>query len=398
MTPWREWNGRGGNLTGPPMGNKAVVWWGGRPYTQSPGGWWTLASENTNTAAWRCSCCGAENKAKGKACGTCRAVRTYAEAAGAGAGEPPTQGTSSWRQGWKQRQDSGNGGGAPTLPPVHLQLKQVTDALQAITVEDGTVGKCPEPKIDEVVDVTEDDVSLSVLQARLKTLESMLASIPKDEGGDAFLAEQRKSLQAQVDQTKLAMAEQKPIGQRLDAARELLKRARGRAQRAEEAVKVAQQAAAHYQHEVEEWEVKVAQLESLVPRAPPPPVQNPFDQLRTSLHSIATEMGRHASVQQELQPVTQAMEGLWGMLEAVRQQAAAVEGGQAQCSLLSSALPPLQLKPRPPVDRSQQNRLMDMLGAVESFPDVEMPADASLVPTPAASLGGGPNPAAVGGG
>ena len=144
----------------------------------------------------------------------------------------------------------------------------------------------------------------------------------------------------------------------------------------------------------------MAQLESLVPSAQTAPTPSPFEQLRSSLHSIASEMGRHASVQQELQPVTQAMESLWGMLEQVRKHAAAVEGGPSQCSLPSSALPPLQLASPCPPNRTQQERLLNMLGATEAAArDAVMETQIyPSAPNPDATLGGALGPAAIGGG
>ena len=97
-------------------------------------------------------------------------------------------------------------------------------------------------------------------------------------------------------------------------------------------------------------------------------------------------------------PVTQAMEGLWGRLETVRKHAAAVEGGPSQCSLPSSALPPLQLAAPCCPDRTQQGRLLSMLGATEAGArDAAMetqfyPPDAS----PDAPLGGALRSAANG--
>ena len=219
--------------------------WVGQPYLQSSGGSaWNLKKD---ARVWTCTHCKSNNHSP-KTCATCGLKRTYAQVAGS----PPRADTSSATPApWAQPSPSGGA-------LVRQQLEQLTAKLTAVTNENTepfSRAAAPAAPVLPLLDKKE-------VVAQIKSLEAALAALPASEECIA------SSLQQRIAALKQQLGATKPLGARLDAARDALRRAHTRYQVAQAAEETARALAVATAADVAKVEADVSALESELARAP----------------------------------------------------------------------------------------------------------------------------------
>ena len=159
---------------------------------------------------WKCKNCAADNKSK-TACAICGLRRSYADAAKQAVDQSPKK--RSGRQAGKPLSSTPGGSG-----------------IQACS------GSCRKG-LSPTYGCADERVGLQNWQAKLAKVEAALRAMPED---DEDLANERNAITAKIAETKAGMAENKPIGARIDAARRRLTRAQQRAKEAAAALEMAQ--------------------------------------------------------------------------------------------------------------------------------------------------------------
>ena len=196
----------------------AVSSWG-QPWGSQQGydGWsWSLAT-GTNLSMgdkwWKCKNCATDNKIK-SACTICGLRRSCAEVA-------------------KQATDQSTRTGAEGKQgnPVRQHLEEVASKLAAIAAGRGS---------HQAVAMQTSD--FKACKAKLAKLEAALRAM--SESGEDFPNE-RAATGAKIAETKAGVAENKPIGARIDAARGHFTRVQQRAQEASAALEMAQRRASN---------------------------------------------------------------------------------------------------------------------------------------------------------
>ena len=170
---------------------------------------------------WKCKNCAADNKSK-TACAICGLRRSYADVAKQAVDRSPKKGADG-----KQ----GN--------PVRQHLEEVASKLAAVAAGRDT---------HQPSDVQANDLDVKAGKAKLAKLEAALRAMPED---DEDFANERNAITTKIAETKAGMAENRPIGARIDAARQRLTRAQQRAKEAAAALEMAQRV-------VEESDVEIA--------------------------------------------------------------------------------------------------------------------------------------------
>ena len=207
--------------------------------------------------SWQCSYCHATNNSP-KTCSQCGLRRTYAQAARAAAPGPPSPPPA-----------AGPAGSTPPTPPSSTSPTTTSPAalsagaatrqkLQELThklVQHGQELTAPAPEPAPAPPPAQDRKTTA---DAINGLEASLAAVPESEAETRAMIEGRlSSLRAQ-----LTNAKPKPVGARMDAARDALQRAASRRDDAREAVAAAQALLATCEAEVAKYEDDVKQLEA----------------------------------------------------------------------------------------------------------------------------------------
>ena len=300
--------------------------WVGQPYLQSSGGSaWNLKKD---ARVWTCTNCKSNNHSP-KTCATCGLKRTYAQVAGS----PPRADTSSATPApWAQPSPSGGA-------PVRQQLEQLTAKLTAVTNENTepfSRAAAPAAPVLPLLDKKE-------VVAQMKSLEAALAALPASEECIA------SSLQQRIAALKQQLGATKPLGARLDAARDALRRAHTRYQDAQAAEETARALAVATAADVAKVEADVSALESELARAPAEApdlvVKDPWpatqdhlnslvDLLRADPHippALAEEAGQH---------VARLLQGFSGALQHASQARAAAAAVESPLRMKGKQPPP----------------------------------------------------------
>ena len=113
-----------------------------------------------------------------------------------------------------------------------------------------------------------------------------IQALPED---DADFAAERESLYAKIDEHRKDMLETKPIGARIDSAREAVGRAQGRKADATQAFSLAQQVMAAAEAEVDKIAAELAELEAALAHTPGQE-QSPSDSIEGVTQQMSTIM------------------------------------------------------------------------------------------------------------
>ncbi|CAK0851528.1 unnamed protein product, partial [Prorocentrum cordatum] len=265
---------------------------------------------STSTArSWTCSQCHHVNTSP-KACQTCGLKRTYGEVVknGPKPSTPPTA--------------------APQQNPVRAQLSTITDTLTKLH-ESPTITSPAERSLAKYPVHSQGDVlTKAQLQARVKQLEHVLATIPEED--DAELASERISLTTRLDDYKRQIVGSKPIGARIDGTRAALGRARARREEAEQALKASTLLVKQSTDEVTALEAELSELEASLAADPMAaeafaPASHAFEILNQMIEHLKKDEHVHPGhVQAATQHVQQLFEGFQATLnQAVATRAAA---------------------------------------------------------------------------
>ena len=120
------------------------------------------------------------------------------------------------------------------------------------------------------MDVQTNELDLKAGKAKLAKLEAALRAMPVD---DEDFANERNAITAKIAETKAGMAENKPIGARIDAARRRLTRAQQRAKEAAAALEMAQRVVEESDVEIACIECELHDLEAALAHAPAVPAE-----------------------------------------------------------------------------------------------------------------------------
>ena len=120
------------------------------------------------------------------------------------------------------------------------------------------------------MDVQTNELDLKAGKAKLAKVEAALRAMPVD---DEDFANERNAITAKIAGTKAGMAENKPIGARIDAARRRLTRAQHRAKEAAAALEMAQRVVEESDVEIACIECELHDLEAALAHAPAVPAE-----------------------------------------------------------------------------------------------------------------------------
>ena len=120
------------------------------------------------------------------------------------------------------------------------------------------------------MDVQTNELVFKAGKAKLAKLEAALRAMPED---DEDFANERNAITAKIAETKAGMAENKPIGARIHAARRRLTRAQQRAKEAAAALEMAQRVVEESDVEIACIECELHDLEAALAHAPAVPAE-----------------------------------------------------------------------------------------------------------------------------
>ena len=203
----------------------------------------SVAMGCTETNGGSCKNCAADNSST-TACAICWLRRSYADVAKQAVDQSPKKGADG-----KQ----GN--------PVRQHLEEVASKLAAVAAGRNS---------HQPTDVQTNELDFNAGKAKLAKLEAALRAMPED---DEDFANERNVITVKIAETKAGMAENKPIGARIDVARRRLTRAQHRAKEAGAALEMAQRVVEESDVEIACIEGELHDLEAALAHAPAVPAE-----------------------------------------------------------------------------------------------------------------------------
>ena len=301
-------------------------------------------------SGWICSLCSTQNQPRGKACKTCRAVRTYAEVA-AGQGVPPAPPGSLVQPSPGQVLQS-------QLAQVSGLIDQAKHGSQPLAVN------APSGSHQTMeVETTNNQDDRQALVTQLQQLEASLAQIPDAPG----LADVRETIMTKHALVKQRLSEVRPLGARLDGCRAALTRARARCKVATEAVSAAIAAQEEAQRQVVQYETQLRELEATVATAQPEQVDgsNSIERLQGDMERILREMAHGGQVPgEEVQGVMAQMTTLFQQVTTIASRVSQQTAAQTPTLASSTQAGGEALNADTAIgnsDRAEQQRLLQLL-------------------------------------
>ena len=168
--------------------------------------------------------------------------------------------------------------------PVRQHLEEVASKLAAVAAGRDS---------HQTVEMQASDGDIEACKAKLAKLVAALRAMPE---GDEDFENERTAMAAKIAETKAGMAENKPIGARIDTARKRLTRAKQRAKEASEAWEMAQRVVEESDTEIACIESELHDLEAALAHTPAVPAEIGGQHKRCSQWAVTTTPGPQPGV------------------------------------------------------------------------------------------------------